>query len=149
MVQWVKIGGKERPIAFGWAVAYDYEFQTGGNYIGAVMSLIDEINAIAAVSGSDDPADAARIVSVRKITDLVFACLTHAHKEQRIEFPYTVYDVAEWLFTDHEVRGQCILAIMESMPKANADGESAPAAKKKTVARPGSTGRGLSKRLQR
>ena len=144
MVTWIKLGGKERPIAFGHAVAYSYETQTGGNYNELLIKVGGELDAAGKAVQDDDMARVATAMHVKPLTDLVFAGLRYAHRKEGVEIDFEADDVAEWIFSDGEAMNQCITALFESLPKAE------PTAKKKPLmsARPGSTGKGLSKRLR-
>lgn len=149
MVQWVKIGGKERPLAFGYSVAYAYESQTGGNYNELIFKVAGEMEAAGQAMSDNDLVRVATAMHVKPLTDLVFFGLKYAHRREGIEIDFEAEDVAEWLFSDQNAMQSCVVALFDSLPRPSADGESVPDAKKKTVARPGSTGKGLSKRLQR
>jgi hypothetical protein len=150
MVNYIKIGGKERPLAFGYAVAYAYESQTGGNYnelLFQVAGEIDQVRLGAAEAKTDrDIIDAASAMHIKPITDLVLFGLKYAHRKEGVEIDFEPEDVAEWLFTDQKAMQDCVTALFESLPKPS--GEIDTSAKKKMTARPGSTGKGLSKRLR-
>ena len=149
MVQWVKIGGKERPLAFGYSVAYAYESQTGGNYNELIFKVAGEMEAAGQAMSDNDLVRVATAMHVKPLTDLVYFGLKYAHRRDGVEIDFEAEDVADWLFSDQNAMQSCVVALFDSLPRPSADGESAPAAKKKTVSRPGSTGKGLSKRLQR
>lgn len=146
MITWVKMGGKERPIAFGHAVAYGYEAQTGGNYNELLFRVASEMDMAGQAVNDNDLARIATAVSIKPLTDLVFFGLKYAHRKEGLEIDFEVEDVAEWIFGNQTAMQQCVVALFESLPKP--DGNEAATAKKKTVARPGSTGKGLSKRLR-
>lgn len=144
MVQWVKIGGKERPLAFGHKVAYDYETFGGGNYNELLIRVGAELEAAGRAVLDDDMARVAVAMHVRPITDLVFAGMKYAHRKEGIEIDFEAEDVAEWLFSDTQAMQSCIAVLFESLPQGNADG-----AKKKRIPSTipsGSTGKGSSKR---
>jgi hypothetical protein len=146
MITWIKIGGKERPITFGHAVAYGYEAQTGGNYNELLFQVASEMDKAGQAVNDNDLARIATAVHVKPLTDLVFFGLKHAHRKEGIEVDFEAEDVADWVFGDQAAMQQCVNALFESLPKPEA-GES-DTAKKKTTARPGSTGKGYSKRLR-
>jgi hypothetical protein len=147
MVNYISIGGKERPLAFGHAVAYHYETFTGGNYNELLITVGRELEAAGQAVQDDDLVRVATAMHVKPLTDLVFAGMKYAHRKEGIEIDFDAEDVAEWLFGDSEAISQCIAALMESTAKTKPED-----AKKKivpgTTARPGSTGKALSKRLR-
>ena len=147
MVNYISIGGKERPLAFGHAVAYHYETFSGGNYNELLIKVGGELEAAGRAVQDNDLVRVATAMHIKPLTDLVFAGMKYAHRKEGIEIDFEAEDVAEWLFGDSEAMQRCIAALFESLPQ-NAGKD----AKKKIVpgatARPGSTGKGLSKRLR-
>lgn len=148
MIQWIKLGGQERPITFGHAVAYGYEAQTGGNYNELLFRVASEMDAAGQAVNDNDLARIATAVSVKPLTDLIYFGLKHAHRKEGVEINFDVEDVAEWVFGDQDAMQQCVTALFESLPKADGTAGESATAKKKTVSRPGSNGKGLSKRLR-
>lgn len=146
MVNYIKIGGKERPMAFGYAVAYAYETQTGGNYNELIFQVAGEIDQVSNAVSDNDMKGVATAMHIKPLTDLVFFGLKYAHRKEGVEIDFEPEDVAEWLFMDQRAMQDCVTALFESLPKPS--GESDASAKKKMTARPGSTGKGLSKRLR-
>lgn len=146
MTTWVKIGGKERPLAFGYAVAYAYESQTGGNYNELIFKVAGEMEQAGQAMNDGDLIRVATALHVKPLTDLVFFGLKYAHRREGLEINFEVEDVAEWLFTDQAAMQACVVALFDSLPRP--DGQEGDTAKKKPVSRPGSTGKGLSKRLR-
>lgn len=136
-------------MAFGYSVAYAYESQTGGNYNELIFKVAGEMEAAGQAMSDNDLVRVATAMHVKPLTDLVYFGLKYAHRREGIEIDFEAEDVADWLFSDQNAMQSCVVALFDSLPRPSADGESAPAAKKKTVSRPGSTGKGLSKRLQR
>lgn len=143
MVNWIELGGKERPLAFGYAVAYAYESQTGGNYNELILRVATELDQAGQAVKDNDLARVATAMHIKPLTDLVFFGLKYAHRKEGEEIDFEAEDVADWLFSDQRAMQACMAAFFESLPKP--DGE-AKEAKKKTTARPGSTGKTLSKR---
>lgn len=145
MVNYIKIGGKERPIAFGYAVAYAYESQTGGNYNELIFRVATEMEQAGQALSDNDLIRVATSMHVKPMTDLVYFGLKYAHRKEGIDVDFEVEDVAEWLFADKSAMESCVTALFESLPKP--DGQNTSDAKKKmATARPGSTGKALSKR---
>jgi hypothetical protein len=150
MVNWIKIGGVERPAVFGYEVAYSYEMATGGNYNQLLFSIAGQVEESRAGADAGDMLRAASALQVKPITDLVFFGLKYGYRKEGMTIDFEVDDVAEWIFTDMSVLQQCITAIFESLPKPKSEDDEQPAAaKKKTPARPGSTGKALSKPQRR
>jgi hypothetical protein len=145
MVNYISIGGKERPLAFGYAVAYAYESQTGGNYNELIFRVATEMEQAGQALNDNDLVRVATSMHIKPITDLVFFGMKYAHRKEGVDIDFEAEDVAEWLFSDQKAMEACVTALFESLPKPS--GESSDA-KKKMTARPGSTGKALSKRLQ-
>lgn len=145
MVQWVKIGGRERPISFGYEVGYAYEMATGGNYNELIMQIAAEITAAGQAMSDNDLNRVAVAMRVRPLTDVVYHGLKYAHRREQIEIDFEPEDVAGWLFRDQAAIQACVSALFESLPRpGESDDESA---KKKTVtSRSASTGKGYSQR---
>lgn len=147
MIDYIKIGGKERPIAFGHRVAYNYEVTTGRNYNALVLQVADMITKSAAAMPGVDPAgmeleDAATMLhssgrkaaesfSIVPLTKLTFIGLQYAHRKEGIAVDFEEEDVAEWLFDDPAAMQAVFVCLFESLPKADkADDE------KKSAPRP-------------
>lgn len=146
MVNWIEIGGKERPVAFGYAVAYAYETQTGGNYNELIYTVAGEMEQAGRAINNNDLNGVATAVHVKPLTDLVFFGLKYAHRKEGVAIDFEAEDVAEWLFSDQAAITACVTALFESLPQPKSEDAAQPsAAKKKQVARPGSTGKALSK----
>lgn len=145
MVHYIKIGGKERPLSFGYEVGYSYESATGGNYNELIYKIASEITKAGEAMSENDLGRVAAAMSIKPMTDVVYFGLKHAHRHEGVEIDFDVETVAGWLFGSQAAMQACVTALFESLPKP---GEGDTDAKKKTVARPGSTGKGLSKRLR-
>lgn len=145
MVHYIKLGGKERPLSFGYEVGYSYESATGANYNELIYKIASEITKAGEAMNDNDLGRVAAAMSVKPMTDVVYFGLKHAHRREGIEVDFDVERVAGWLFGDQAAMQACVTALFESLPRP---GEGDADAKKKTTARPGSTGKGLSKRLR-
>jgi putative N-acetylmannosamine-6-phosphate epimerase len=116
----IEIGGKLRPVRFSYAALYEYERNTGRNAI-ADFSKLQESQ-----------------VSVTIAADLIFAGLTLGSRTNGYEPDFTVYDVADWAFSDPNAITKAMEIFSESFPKtgtAPEDGEG----EKKPKARHGTT----------
>lgn len=140
MINYVKIGGQERPIAFGHAVAYDYQDKTGENF-NALLIQVSEMFALSAQAMTDaenvpdvELEDAALFLgqerrktlstfSVKPMTDVVYYGLLFAHRRKNVPVDFEAADVAEWLFDDNEALTACLRLLMDSLPKAPEDAE--------------------------
>jgi hypothetical protein len=145
MVNWIKLGGKERPLAFGYAVAYAYETQTGRNYNELIFQVAAEMEQAGRAMEDNDLLRVATAVNIRPLTDLVFFGLKYAYRREGMEVDFEAEDVAEWVFGDTQAMHECVTALFESLPRPD---KGAPKKKAMTTdARPkGSTFRNLSKR---
>ncbi len=148
MVHYIKIGGKERPVSFGYEVGYSYEMETDGNYNALVYKIVDGAFAAREALSANDLARASGTVGVKPLSDVVYFGMKHAHRQEGLEIDFSVEDVAGWIFGSQKTIQACITALMESLPRPSEDDAPDVVAKKKIVARPGSTGKGLSKRLR-
>ena len=167
MITWIRIGGKQRPVCFGYQVAYDYEFNTGRNYNELLVRVSEMFfQSAAAVTGPDGAVDmeidevaillseerkkAVAQFSVMPLTDLVYYGMLYACRREGIEIDFEAADVAEWVFGDQDAMQACLKLLMDALPQ----NRQAADAKKKTIspgqpptARPSeSTGRNSSKR---
>lgn len=148
MIHWIKLGGEERPVCFGYEVARSYELDTGGNYNELLFTIANETQQSFEAYQTGNIAGAVAARRVGPISDLVFAGLKYAYRKEGFVIDFDADDVAGWLFGDTTAMERCITAVFESMPQPKSEeGQQQPAAsKKKTIARPGSTGKALSKR---
>lgn len=134
MISYLNIGGRERPVAFGHAVAYDYEANTGNNYNALLMTVAQMfVSSAEAVAGPDGVPDleieAAAILmseqrrnavatfSVKPLTDVVYFGMLYAHRRERVEVDFEASDVAEWVFGDTVAMAACMRLLMESLPQ--------------------------------
>lgn len=147
MVHYIKLGGQERPIGFGYSVGLEYELSTGGNYNELVFRVVSEAQEAREQFAAGNLVGVSASVSVVPITTVVYHGLRFGYRKEGLTPDFEMPDVAEWLFMDQEAIQACVTALFESLPRPS--GEAATDTKKKTTARPGSTGKALSKRRQR
>lgn len=135
MIDYIKIGGKERPIAFGHRVAYNYEVTTGNNYNALVLQVADMITRSASAISGINPQQmeledaaamlhssgrkAAESFSIVPLTKLTFVGLQYAHRKEGVTVDFEEEDVAEWLFDDSEAMQAVFVCLFESLPKAD------------------------------
>ena len=164
MITYIKIGGKRRPISFGYQVSYDYEVNTGRNYNALLMAVSDMFTRSAiAMSGNESDAgeqdieDVANFIgderrkainefAVVPLTDLVFYGMLYAHRKEGIEIDFEPADVADWVFSDPAAMSACLRLLMDASASQTDKAESA----KKNAMGPSkqSTGKGSSRRRQ-
>lgn len=147
MVHYIKLGGQERPIGFGYSVGLEYELSTGGNYNELVFKIATEAETARDKFLEGDMMGVASAMSIKPITTVIYHGLRFGYRKEGLTPDFEMSDVAEWLFMDQEAIQACITALFESLPRPS--GEAATDTKKKTTARPGSTGKALSKQRQR
>lgn len=135
MIAYINLGGKSRPVSFGFQVAYDYEFNTGRSY-NALLVSVSKMFMLAAEYGSDGLAapegmeldDVAKVMSgdlekslgqfsVVPMTDLVYYGMCYACRKEGIEVNFEPSDVAGWLFNDQDALSDCIRLMFESLPQ--------------------------------
>jgi hypothetical protein len=153
MVNWIKLGGKERPLSVGYEVAKTYEIKTGGNYNAIVVQFVREVRAAAGLFDNNTPIEEVGLsflsaLSVTPISSLVYYGLLHGHRREGLNVDFSEDDVIYWIFEDHEALAECIKVLSESLiqRKAGEQGESDETKKKPETAYPKSTGKTLSKR---
>lgn len=150
MTTYIRIGGKERPVSFGYSVAYTYESRTGGNYNALIMQIAQEVQAAGEAVSDNDLGRVATAMHVKPIADLVFFGMAHAHRKEGLEVDFEPEDVADWIFGDQNAMTQCMAAFFDSLPKAEGGGVGGDSLKKKQQGpRPKLTGTASSKRQRR
>ena len=91
----IKIGGKERPVRFGFNALIEFERQAGKPMLG-----IDFQN-----------------MGLEDMRAMVYAGLLHGAKYEKQEVDFSVEDVGEWIGDDMNVLTKFIESLTESMPK--------------------------------
>lgn len=100
MVEYISIGGVERPVRFGFSALWHYEKRTGRN------ALTD----FAAMQGGT--------ASVTLMIDLLFSglCAGTVHEKGKVD--YTAEDVADWIGSDVDVLQIAATLFAQSFEKA-------------------------------
>lgn len=98
MTKYVEIGGKKRPVRFGWAGLLEYEQQTGRK------ALAD----FASFSGGLEN------VSITVMVDLVYYGLICGHRKAAVNVDFDKSDVADWIGADQDI----LTAVMESFTES-------------------------------
>lgn len=111
MTQQIEIGGKQRPVRFGFAGLYEYEQQTGRKALSDFASLS---------AGLEN-------VSITLIVDLVYYGLVCGHRKDGANVDFDKFDVAEWIGNDQGVLQTVMQAFADSFPQGNAMTETAAA----------------------
>lgn len=142
MTQWINLGGQERPVCFGYDVAYSFEKGTGGNYNELIFKIVSQMEAVGNAMSEGDLNKVAAAMPVSNITDIVYFGMKRAYRLEGMTVDFEPDDVGGWLFSDQVALQECVLAIVDTLPKPE-PGE----AKKKPIAAPrsASTGKNLSK----
>ena len=140
------MGGVERPVWFGYEVAYTYEAQTGGNYNELLFKVAEDIDKAGQAIADNDIVRAGLSMRIKPLSDLVYFGMKYAHRKEGMEFNLDVEELAGMLFADNSAVSACITAIFDSLPKPTGEDAAKKKALATTTARPGSTGKALSKR---
>lgn len=148
MTNYIKIGGKERPIGFGFHVGLEYEIQTGKNYNALVYGILGQAEQTRDRYLAGDLAGAANAMSLLPMTTVVYYGLRFGCHQESVEVDFELSDVANWVFSDQHVMEQCLTLLFESLPRPSGEQINAAAKKKTTTSRSGSIGKTSSKRLR-
>lgn len=144
MTHWIELGGKERPIELNYAIAYDYEEDTGGNYNELVFKVVEEASRVGEAMAKNDLKEVAASMGVKNLSDIVYYALLYTHRERSLNVDFAPRDVANWLFSNQEAMTKCLMVVFESLNRDSGEGETT--AKKKAVKpRPASNGKNYSK----
>lgn len=87
MTNVIDIGGKKRPVRFGWAGLLEYEQQTGRKALADFASFQQGIQN----------------VSIQVMVDLVYYGLTAGHRKADVNVDFDKLDVADWIGEDQGV----------------------------------------------
>lgn len=142
MTTWVKLGGKERPLSFGYEVGYHYETQTGGNYNEIVFEILADWERMANALHAGDTMGVAKALRIKPFADLVFFALAHEHRNRGIDIDFDAGTVAGWMFGNQAAMQTCVTALMDSLPRPDGDdAKKKPTASKSPARSPESIGR--------
>lgn len=103
MTKYIQIGGKDRPLKFGFAALYEYEQRTGRLAIPDLDSMTDPNR-----------------VSVSIMMDLLYSGFVCGAREESANVDFTIQDVAGW-FNSFEQAVQVINMIREDIEADPAD----------------------------
>ncbi len=112
----IHIGGKDRPLLFGFGGLYAYEQRTG-------RKALDDF-AKQAAAGENAPDN----FSIVFLVDVIYCGLLAGCRAAKQPEDFTEYDVAEWIGTDTALIEKVLQIFVQSFPQA---------AKKKEVSQPG------------
>jgi hypothetical protein len=98
----IKLGGKQRPVRFGFAALYQYEETTGRKALQDFATL------------SIDPQN----ISVKTVTDIAFCGLSCGHQSLSQTVTFTEFDVADWVMGDEKALTKIFNLFEKSFPKA-------------------------------
>lgn len=152
MITYIQIGGKRRPVAFGYAVAYDYELNTGRNYNDLMVRVSEmmmiaaqikqdvspgemEIDEAVAIMTNEKTRRAMGAFSVVPMTDATYHGMLYAHRREGLAVDFEASDVAGWLFGDKKAMAACMKLLVDSLPKQGDEEDPAPSEAKKKTAR--------------
>lgn len=121
MTNTINLGGKDRPISFSHAMAYHFEVTTGKKYLAELDSLFKEFAA--ANDDDTDIVEAVKGISYVRLVDIAYAALTLGCREQQKNVDFDSYQVAEWLNADSGAVTSLIVALSDSLPKPDENGQ--------------------------
>jgi hypothetical protein len=103
MVKYVNLGGRPRPVSFGFGALYQFETNTG-TAIGTVFEKL--------AGGS---------LEVTVVLNLILAGLECGARRERLEIAYSQAEVADWLDTNPEAVTEILEAFTASFVKEPAE----------------------------
>lgn len=109
MTEQIEIGGKLRPVRFGWAGLLEYEQQTGRK---ALADFAEFGKALADFTEFGNAGG----VSVTVMTDLVFYGLLCGHRTEKVAVEFDKYDVADWIGEQPEILERIMSTFTKSFP---------------------------------
>ena len=113
MTDYINLGGKDRPIRFGFAGLLEYEKRTGRK------ALADFAELSSGIQG----------VSVTMIVDLLYAGLASGCRKEKVNVDFDDDDVADWITDDQSAVEKVMTAFADSFPQGgNATAEPTAAA---------------------
>ena len=102
MTQHIQIGGKLRPVRFGFAGLLEYEKQTGRKALADFAELSKGIEQ----------------VSISLMVDMVYSGLLSGCRAEKINVDFDEWDVAEWITENQEAVQKVMEAFADSFQKA-------------------------------
>lgn len=110
MTEQIEIGGKRRPIRFGWPALLEYEKRTGGNALADFQQMAEGLQG----------------ASVTVMVNLVLCGLAAGYRSEKIPVDFDEYDVADWIGADFQNIFEQITALfVQSFEQGN--GQAGPA----------------------
>jgi len=100
MTEQVLIGGRLRPVRFGFAGLYEYEKRTGRRALADFAELSQGLEQ----------------VSVELIVQLVYSGLTAGYRHDKQNVDFDEYDVADWITEDTGVIEKVMTVFANSFP---------------------------------
>jgi hypothetical protein len=116
MTSYIEIGGKQRPVRFGFAGLLEYEKRTGRNAVLDFQTLSEGLQS----------------ASVTMMVDLVLCGLLAGHRTERVSIEFDEYDVADWITDDIGAVERIMTAFVESFPQGG-NAKAGPAKKAAAV----------------
>lgn len=114
MTEHIEIGGKQRPVRFGWPALLEYEKRTGGNALADFQQMAEGLQG----------------ASVTTMVNLVLCGLAAGYRSERIQVDFDEYDVADWIGADFQsIFEQITTLFVQSFEQGN--GQAGPAKKPK------------------
>lgn len=123
-MEYVHLGGEDRPIAFGFRMQYIHEKTYERSFVGDLQQMAQ----LATVQGM--AADERQTTHLSILAEVIHSALAAGHQQAQKPFSATVFDVVCWLDETPDKIGWIIERIFNAMPQAK--GENEPAKKKKT-----------------
>jgi len=134
-MQYIEIGGKERPVLFGFGGLYAYEQRTGRRAL--------EDFAKQAAAGPEAPES----FSIVFLVDLVYCGLLAGCRANRLVEDFSEYDVADWLGSDTGLIEKVLAIFSGSFPQTEAKKKATPIRSPKSPPATGSVSQAIDETL--
>lgn len=130
-MEWIKLGGKDRPIAFKTVMGFIYETKYKRSFQGDFMSLTLAQVALEAGDMENFGKATEGKTNIVTLANIVWAAFAAGCRRENLPVDFDEFDVLAWLDTDADKTALIIGGIYDSLPRDR------DATKKKTMPRTG------------
>jgi len=124
-MEYVHLGGEDRPIAFGFRMQYIHENAYSRSFVGDLQQMAQ----LATVHKMGTGERSTTHLSI--LAEVIHSALSAGHQQAKVPFSASVFELVCWLDETPDVIGWIVERIFNAMPQAKKE-EEEPAKKKKT-----------------